>query len=54
MIGFDPQKIAEIINLPDDHIISMMMAIGKQIKPAMPRGGQLPLSDIVFTDGFSS
>jgi len=54
MIGFDPQKIAEIINLPDDHIISMMMAIGKQIKPAMPRGGQLPLSDIVFTDGFLS
>jgi len=52
MIGFDPQKIAEIINLPDDHIISMMMAIGKQIKPAMPRGGQLPLSDIVFTDCF--
>ena len=42
------------INLPDDHIISMLMAIGKQIKPAMPRGGQLPLSDIVFTDGFSS
>jgi hypothetical protein len=28
--------------------------IGKQIKPAMPRGGQLPLSDIVFTDRFSS
>jgi len=31
MIGFDPQKIAEIINLPDDHIISMLMAIGKQL-----------------------
>jgi nitroreductase len=54
MIGFDPQKVAEIINLPGDHVISMMMAIGKQIKPAMPRGGQLPLSDIVFTDRFSS
>ncbi len=54
MIGFDPQKIAEIINLPNDHVISMMMAIGKQIKPAMPRGGQLPLSDIVFIDRFSS
>jgi nitroreductase len=52
MIGFDPQKVAEIIKLPDDHVISMLMAIGKQIKPAMPRGGQLPLSDIVFTDKF--
>ena len=54
MIGFDPQKVAEIINLPEDHVISMLMAIGKQVKPAMPRGGQLPLSDIVFIDRFSS
>jgi hypothetical protein len=46
--------VAEIINLPDEHVISMLMVIGKQIKPAMPRGGQLPLSDIVFTDRFSS
>ncbi len=52
MIGFDPQKVAEIIHLPDDHIISMMLVIGKQIKAAIPRGGQLSLSDVVFTDGF--
>ena len=52
MIGFDPEKVAEIINLPDDHVISLMMAIGKQIQPAMPRGGQLALSDVVFTDSF--
>ncbi len=52
MIGFDPQKVAEIINLPEDHVIGLMVVIGKQIKPAMPRGGQLPLSDIVFTDRF--
>ena len=52
MIGFDPEKVADIINLPDEHVISMMMVIGKQIQPAMPRGGQLPLSDVVFTDSF--
>jgi len=52
MIGFDSGKVAEIINLPDDHVISMLMVIGKQIKPPMPRGGQLPLSDVVFTDRF--
>ena len=52
MIGFDPEKVAEIINLPDDHVISLMMVIGKQIQPAMPRGGQLSLSDVVFTDSF--
>ena len=54
MIGFDPQKVGDIINLLDDHVISMLVAIGKQIKPAMPRGGQLPLSDVVLTDKFSS
>lgn len=53
MIGFDPQKVAEIIKLPDEHIISMLIAIGKQTKPAMPRGGQLPLDKVVFTDKFS-
>ncbi len=53
MIGFDPEKIAEIIKLPENHVISMLMAIGKQTKPAMPRGGQLPLDRVVFTDKFS-
>jgi len=53
MIGFDPQKVAEIIKLPDNHVISMLIAVGKQTKPAMPRGGQLPLEKIVFTDKFS-
>ncbi len=52
MIGFDPEKVAELINLPEDHVISMMLVVGKQIKPAMPRGGQLPLDKIVFTDKF--
>ena len=53
MIGFDPQKVAEIINLPKDHVISMLMVVGKQAKPAMPRGGQLPLDSVTFTDKFS-
>ena len=53
MIGFDPQKVANIINLPKDHVISMLMVIGKQTKPAMPRGGQLSLDNVIFTDKFS-
>ena len=53
MIGFEPEKVAEIIKLPENHVISMLMAIGKQTQPAMPRGGQLPLSKVVFTDRFS-
>lgn len=53
MIGFDPDKVAEIIKLPENHIISMLMAIGRQTRPAMPRGGQLSLDKVVFTDKFS-
>lgn len=52
MIGFDPDKVAEIIKLPQEHVISMMIVIGKQTQPAMPRGGQLPLDKVIFTDKF--
>jgi len=34
-------------------VISMMLAIGKATAPANPRGGQLPLEEIVVTDRFA-
>ncbi|MGD8592672.1 MAG: nitroreductase family protein [Gammaproteobacteria bacterium] len=34
-------EVAKLINLPDDHIISMFVAIGKGIEAPWPRGGQL-------------
>jgi nitroreductase len=52
MIGFEADKVAKIINLPSDHMIGLMIAIGKQSKPASPRGGQLELDELVFTDHF--
>jgi nitroreductase len=52
MIGFDPKQVAKLINLPDDHIIAMMITIGKALRPAAPRGGQLPLDEVVFNDHF--
>lgn len=52
MIGFDAEQVAKIINLPQDHIICMMITIGKALKPAQPRGGQLPISDVMVTDHF--
>ena len=54
MIGFDPEIVAKIIDLPEEHVISMMIALGKPVKPAMPRGGQLSLDEVVFTDKFLS
>ena len=52
MIGFDSQKVAELINLPQNYIIGMMLAIGKAKSPANTRGGQLSLDKVVFTDRF--
>lgn len=52
MIGFIPEEVAKIINLPQDHIIPMMITIGKALKPANPRGGQLSLDEIVVEDHF--
>ena len=34
MIGFEADKVAELIKLPEDHVISMMLVIGKGTKPA--------------------
>ena len=52
MIGFDPVPVAEIINLPSDHVIGFMIAVGKAVKPAMPKGGQLALPELVVQDRF--
>jgi len=52
MIGFDPDKVAEIIRLPADHAIGLLLAIGKAAQPARPRGGQLPKSEVVIEDRF--
>jgi nickel superoxide dismutase len=44
---------AKLIALPDDHIITMIVVIGKATKAAWARPGQLPVDDIVVTDRFS-
>jgi nitroreductase len=52
MIGFDPAKVAKIIELPDDHVIGMMLTVGKALKDANVRGGQLDYEEVVFRDQF--
>lgn len=53
MVGFDPDKVAALINLPDDHAISFMITVGKATKPAWPKPGQLPLSDVIVKEKFA-
>jgi nitroreductase len=52
MIGFDPNKVSEIIQLPERHLIGLMITIGKALKPANPRPGQLPYEEVVHRDHF--
>ena len=53
MDGFDFEAVGKLINLPEDHVIAMFVAIGKGTKEASPRGGQLPIYEVVIQNKFS-
>jgi nitroreductase len=53
MDGFDFDKVAELIHLPDDHVIAMFVAIGKGTKEVWPRPGQLGLDEVVIKNRFA-
>jgi len=53
MDGFDFDKVAELIQLPDDHVIAMFVAIGKGTKEAWPRPGQLAMEEVVIQNRFA-
>ena len=52
MIGFDIEAVAKLINLPDDHVMGPMVAIGKGTKESWPKPGQLSLDELVFDNSF--
>jgi len=52
MIGFDVEAVGKLINLPDDHVMGPMVAIGKGTKEAWPKPGQLTLEELVVDNGF--
>ena len=52
MIGFDHEKVAELIHLPKDHVLGPMVAIGKGTKEPWPKPGQLSMDEVVITDRF--
>jgi nitroreductase len=53
MDGFDFDAVAKIIKLPADHVITMFVAVGKGIKPAWPRPGQVTMDEVVKYDTFA-
>jgi len=52
MDGFDFDAVGQLINLPADHAIAMFVAVGKKAQEPRPRGGQLPLDEVVFENRF--
>ena len=53
MDGFDFEKVAGLIHLPDDHVIAMFVAIGKGTKEAWPRPGQLEPDNVIIKNRFA-
>jgi len=54
MIGFDIEKVAQLIRLPADHVMGPMVAIGKGTKEPWPKPGQLALEEVVIKNRFGS
>lgn len=52
MIGYDIEAVAELISLPDDHVMGPMVAVGKGTKEAWPKPGQLGLEEVVKENTF--
>lgn len=53
MIGFDAERVGQLIQLPDEHVIGFMIAVGRATKSAWPKPGQLPLNEVVIHNRFS-
>ena len=53
MDGFDFEKVGQLINLPDDHVIALCIAIGKGTQAANPRAGQLDREEVLVNNRFA-
>jgi nitroreductase len=53
MDGFDFDAVAKLLNLPADHTPTMFITVGKAIKEAPPRAGQLDFNEVVIYNKFA-
>ncbi|MBS3049730.1 DUF1653 domain-containing protein [Enterobacter mori] len=53
MVGFDFNEVGRLIDLPEEHIISMMVAIGKSVQEPWPQGGKISYEEAVRENSFS-
>lgn len=53
MIGFDPQKVAELLELPDDHVVVMLVTLGKWTGEKPFPTSRLPLAEVVKQEKYT-
>ena len=53
MDGFDFDAVAKLLNLPADHTPAMFVVVGKAIKEAQVRAGQLSIDEVVVYNKFA-
>ncbi|HFO5012955.1 TPA: DUF1653 domain-containing protein, partial [Escherichia coli] len=54
MDGFDFPEVEKLINLPKDHVLTMLIAIGKAAQEPGVRGRELSYDEVVFSNSFPS
>ena len=48
MIGFDPQKVKEVLNINEQYEVVMMITLGKEkLESRKPRGFRKPVNEFV-------
>lgn len=52
MDGFDFKQVGQLINLPEDHVIALCLAVGKGVQAASPRAGQLAKNEVIVQNRF--
>ena len=52
MDGFDFDAVGKLINLPEDHVVCLMIAVGKRTDESFSRVGKLTLNDVYFENTF--
>lgn len=52
MDGVDFKQVGQLINLPEDHVIALCLAVGKGVQAASPRAGQLAKDEVIVQNRF--
>lgn len=53
MIGFDPEAMREVLQIPDRYVPALLIAIGKEdLSGQRPRGYRKPIGEFVSRDSF--